>query len=98
MTTKKDTLGRAIGKRKNNGPEDKGISGDTQLIRGRPELLDAMREKARLEGISVSVAWRRAAIMFLEHSTGTAGGKPIVAPAADWDAREHRAAEPYTKG
>jgi hypothetical protein len=62
---KKDTLGRAIGKRKNNGAEDRGLSEESIFFRLPAELKTAMAERAKRDGQSISVAWRRAAEFYL---------------------------------
>jgi hypothetical protein len=63
---KKDVRGYAIGKRRNNGPEDKGLSEESIFFRLPAELKSAMAERAARDGQSISVAWRRAAELYLE--------------------------------
>jgi hypothetical protein len=65
-TPKKDSLGRAIGKRRDNGPEDQGLGQDSQIVRGPKALLEAMRKRAELDGQKVAEAWRRAAELYLK--------------------------------
>lgn len=60
-----DTLGRAIGKRKNNGPEDRGLSEASLFLRLPDDLKDAMAARAARDGQPVSVTWRRAAEAYL---------------------------------
>jgi hypothetical protein len=62
---KTDTLGRAIGKRKNNGPEDRGLSEASIFFRLPQELKDAMAERAEAQGQSISTVWRQAAEWYL---------------------------------
>lgn len=57
-TRKKD--GRA-----SNGAEDRGLTEDSQLVRGPAELLEAMREHARKNGQKINAVWRKAAEEFL---------------------------------
>ena len=64
MATKKTkTDGRA-----KNGAEDRGLTEDSQLVRGPAELIGAMRELATKNGQTVSHVWREAAQQYLERS------------------------------
>jgi hypothetical protein len=51
--------------RVNNGPEDRGLTEDSQLVRGPKALLEMMRKLARERGAKISELWRQAAEEFL---------------------------------
>lgn len=51
--------------RANNGAEPRGLTEDSQLVRGPKALLEAMRQRAKDNGQSISVVWRKAAEEFL---------------------------------
>jgi hypothetical protein len=63
---KLDARGFPIGKRSQNGPEDRGISEASVCLRLPRELHVAMVERARVDGVKVSEAWRRAALAYLQ--------------------------------
>ena len=51
-------------KRKSNNPAGRPVTVDASasvLVRGPPQLLAAVEQKAQREGVSVSEGWRRAA-------------------------------------
>ena len=62
-TTKKAKDGRA-----NNGAESRGLTEDSQLIRGPADLIERMREVARGNGQAISFVWRQAAEEFLKRN------------------------------
>lgn len=62
---RKDTLGRAIGKRENNGPESRGLTEASVLVKGPSELLERMAAVARERGWPTLRVWREAAELYL---------------------------------
>lgn len=65
MKRKLDVAGNPIGGRANNGPEDRGLTQDSQIVRGPHALLQAMRVRAERDGVKISDAWRAAAELYL---------------------------------
>ncbi len=51
--------------RANNGAEDRGLTEDSQLVRGPKELIEAMRAHAKANGQPIGSVWRKAAEEFL---------------------------------
>ena len=67
---KKDSLGRAIGARANNGAENRGLTEGQVLVKGPAELIDGMAELARSRGEKVRKVWRDAAEAYLARFRG----------------------------
>lgn len=66
MSTKTKTK-KADGRAKNGAP-DRGLTEDSQLIRGPADLIERMRELARGNGQPISFVWRKAAEEFLKRN------------------------------
>lgn len=65
MTVARDSIGRKIGKRRDNGPADNGISETSLYIRLPADLKAAMKARAKRDDVSESVTWRQAAEEYL---------------------------------
>lgn len=51
--------------RRNNGPVDRGLKEDAQLVTGPRGLMQAARTQAAYEGISTNALWRKAVAKYM---------------------------------
>jgi hypothetical protein len=71
MTSPKlDTLGRPIGKRRNNQRPSEGLTEASFLLKCPADLLKRVRERAKAEGVPMSEVWRRGALLYLSRGIG----------------------------
>lgn len=69
MSRRKDSLGRAIGERKDNGGINRGLTEASVLVKGPSELLEQMANLATARGVPIRRIWREAAECYLTSSS-----------------------------